>query len=509
MSGAIRTGLPSTRVRAFDLLASPAPRASERVDVTRPTHRASRPSLAAFHVRARRLTDLGVVVAASAASVGVGVLMGLDSAPGAAEWGIAAAFALVWFVALRVRRTSEYRTVGHTTEFGRVVVATLAAFGLLAVVNGFIPMDGVRAYLLGGLPVGLLLLVIGRTFWQRRLDADRAVGLSLPRALIVGSGPDIDFVAEQLGRAATPKYVVAGVVFSDGLPASDAVTSTGFPAFDGINAVTDAISIANADVVILAGHPGDGGEFVRALSWRLESSPAELVLAWSIDSVDGSRMRFDTANGLPMTHVATPTFSGGKYAMKRVMDVILAGAALLVLAPLFAVVALLIRRDSEGPVFFRQRRVGVDGTEFSMIKFRTMVTTAESDLAALMAQNEGNGVLFKLRADPRVTRIGATLRRFSLDELPQFWNIFVGDMSLVGPRPSLAREVEQYDDRAQRRLYVKPGLTGAWQVGGRSDLSWDEGIRLDLHYVENWSVLGDLRIMWRTVSAVIRPVGAY
>lgn len=510
MSGAIRTGLPSARVHALDLLASPAPHASERIDVAHPTSTSTRPSWARFQVRARRLTDLGVVVAASAASVGFGVVTRLDTrTPGATEWGIAALLALVWFAALRIRPVSEFRTVGHSLELRRVVAATLAAFGLLAVVNGFVHVDGLRAYLLAGLPMGLLLLVVGRAFWQRRLDADRAMGLSLPRALIVGSGPDIDFVAEQLGRAAAPKYVVAGVVFSDGLPETDAVTSTGFPAFDGINAVTDAISIANADVVILAGHPGDGGEFVRALSWRLESSPAELVLAWCLDSVDGSRMRFDTANGMPMTHVATPTFSGGKYAIKRAMDVILAGGALVALAPLFAVVAVLIRRDSAGPVFFRQRRVGVDGTTFSMIKFRTMVTTAEADLAALMAQNEGNGVLFKLRTDPRVTRIGATLRRFSLDELPQLWNIFVGDMSLVGPRPSLAREVEQYDDRAQRRLYIKPGLTGAWQVGGRSDLSWDESIRLDLHYVENWSVLGDIRIMWRTVSVVIRPVGAY
>jgi lipopolysaccharide/colanic/teichoic acid biosynthesis glycosyltransferase len=168
-----------------------------------------------------------------------------------------------------------------------------------------------------------------------------------------------------------------------------------------------------------------------------------------------------------------------------------------------------VRRDRTGPAFFRQERGGVDGTRFSMVKFRSMVTTAEADLVDLMEQNEGNGVLFKLRADPRVTRIGGILRRYSLDELPQLWNIFVGDMSIVGPRPPLAREVEQYDDRVARRLYIKPGLTGAWQVSGRSDLTWDESVRLDLHYVENWSVLGDLRIILRTVGVVIRPVGAY
>lgn len=510
MSGTIRAGRPLARVGARDLISSPAPHASDRIEVSHPARTTGPPSWARFQVRARRLTDFIVVVTAVAVSIGFGALTHLDSSrPSESRIVIAAGFSLVWFIALRVRRTPEYRTVGHTLELGRLAVGTLIVFGVLAVIHGFLPIDGLRAYLIAALPTGLLLLVIGRKFWQRRLDAERAVGLSLPRALIVGSGSDIDFVAEQLSRSASPKYVVAGVVFSDGLPESEAMTSTGFPAFDGIEAVTDAISIANADVVILAGHPGDGGEFVRALSWRLESSPAELVLAWCLDSVDRSRMRFDTANGLPMTHVAIPVFSGGKHHVKRAMDVVLSGFALLGLAPLFAVIAVLVRRDSKGPALFRQERIGVDGTTFMMIKFRSMVTTAEADFAELAAQSEGNGVLFKLRADPRVTRIGATLRRYSLDELPQLWNIFVGDMSIVGPRPPLAREVEQYDDRAQRRLYIKPGLTGAWQVGGRSDLSWDESVRLDVHYVENWSVLGDIRIMARTVAVVVRPVGAY
>ena len=510
MSGTIRSGIPSARVRALDLMSATAPRASERIDVGHSATKAAPAAWARNQVRTIRLTDFVAALAASGASVGASVFTRLNTKiPVATAVLIALAFAIVWFVALRVRRIPELQTVGHGHEFDRVVVATLAVFGLLAVVNEFVHVDGFRAYLMVGLPTGLLLLLVGRTFWQRRLNADRAVGLSLPRALIVGSVPDIHVVTEQLGRAAEPEYVIAGVVFSDGLPESDAMTSTGFPAFDGINAVADAISIANAEIVILAGPPGDGGEFIRDLSWRMESSSAELVLAWCVDSVDPFRMRFDTASGLPFTHIAIPTFSGGKFRVKRTMDVILSGFALLFLAPMFGVIALLIRLDSAGPVFFRQERVGVDGTQFSIIKFRSMVASAEADLAALTKQNEGKGVLFKLRADPRVTRVGAILRRYSLDELPQLWNIFVGQMSIVGPRPPLAREVRQYDDRVQRRLYIKPGLTGAWQVGGRSDLSWEESIRLDLHYVENWTILGDLRIMWRTVSVVVRHVGAY
>ena len=510
MSDTLRNSLPAVRVDLSELRAASAPQVSARIDGARLTQKTEAASWARRQLRNRRVTDFILVILTSATSIGFGVWTRLDTMPpGPTEVMIAGAFAVTWFAALRVRRTPELRTIGESKGLGSVTVATLASFGLLAAVNGFVQIDGLRAYLLVGLPTGLMLLLVGRSFWGRRLDADRAAGFSLSRALIVGSGPDINFVAEQLGRAAVPRYAIAGVVFSDGLLGSGAMTSTGFPAFDGIEAVTDAIAIANADVVILAGHPGDGGEFVRALSLRLESSPAELVLAWCLDSVDSSRMRFDTANGLPLTHVSTPTFSGGKHHVKRAMDVLLSGTALMVLAPVFAIIALLIRHDSPGPVFFRQQRVGVNGKPFSMIKFRSMVTTAEDDLAALLKQSEGNGVLFKLRADPRVTRIGARLRRYSLDELPQLWNIFVGDMSIVGPRPPLAREVEHYDDRSQRRLYIKPGLTGEWQIGGRSDLSWDESIRLDLHYVENWSLLGDLLIMWRTLGVVVRPVGAY
>ncbi|WP_199281677.1 sugar transferase [Salinibacterium sp. CAN_S4] len=505
MSGTIGTGLPSANARTVDLQATAAqPRAR--------THAAASPSGSAAwahrHLHAYRLTDLAIVITAVASSVAVGSWTGLAPwAPEESQAGIAAAFVLLWFGALRLRRTSELRIVGRSRELGRVVGASLAAFGILAMVSEFMDVDGLRAYLLVGLPLGAVLLVGGRTFWQRRLDTERARGLSLPRAVVVGAGPDINFVAEQLGRSSAPRYVVAAAVLSDGRPGDSADTAPS--TIDTITAITDAVAMANADVVILASHPGDGGEFVRGLSWRLESSSAELVLAWCLDSVDRSRVRFDTVDGLPLMHVATPTFSGAKHRAKRALDIVLSGLALIFLAPFFAVIAVLIRRDSEGPVFFRQERVGVDGTRFSMVKFRSMATTAEADLAGLLEQNEGNGLLFKLRSDPRVTRVGAVLRRYSLDELPQLWNIFVGHMSIVGPRPPLVREAEQYDDRLQRRLYIKPGLTGAWQVGGRSDLSWEESIRLDLNYVENWSLLGDLLIMWRTIGVVIGPVGAY
>ncbi len=460
-------------------------------------------------LRIRRATDAAAIAVAGAATFFLGPLASLTSpVPNPTEIAVMALIAVAWFTMLRFHRQPEVRTIGNGLALGRALRASVSVFAAVAVAQTFLPITGVKALILLDLPVGLALIAVGRIVWQRRLHAQRSLGRSLPRALVVGSARDIDFVLEQLARTRTPAYSIASVVYSDGAPAS-LMSPAGFPAFDGIEGIADAVEIAQADVVILVSEPGDGGRFVKSLAWHLESTRAQLALAWTLPSVDGSRLRFDTAMGFPLTHIEKATFSGGKHRLKRAFDVVASGAALLMLLPVFAVIALLIKLDSRGPVFFRQERVGLDGSTFSMMKFRSMVVTAESDLAALMALSEGNGVLFKLRADPRVTRVGSILRRYSLDELPQLWNIFIGDMSVVGPRPPLAREVESYDDHVHRRLYVKPGLTGLWQVSGRSDLTWEESVRLDLHYVENWSLGGDLKIIARTVGVVVRPVGAY
>lgn len=208
-------------------------------------------------------------------------------------------------------------------------------------------------------------------------------------------------------------------------------------------------------------------------------------------------------------HVDVPQYSGGKHVLKRLLDIVVASVALVLLSPLFLVLAVIVKRNGPGPVFFKQERVGKAGRPFRMIKFRSMVTDAEASLAALMARNEGAGVLFKMQNDPRVTSCGRWMRRYSLDELPQFWNVLTGEMSLVGPRPQLQREVEAYERHTHRRLLIKPGITGLWQVNGRSDLPWDEAVRLDLYYVENWSIMGDVIIMWRTFKAMCMPAGAY
>jgi exopolysaccharide biosynthesis polyprenyl glycosylphosphotransferase len=264
-----------------------------------------------------------------------------------------------------------------------------------------------------------------------------------------------------------------------------------------------------ANAVACTSSAGFDSGGLRRLGWALEGRDVDLVVVPGLTDVAGPRVLTRPVAGLSLLHVEAPVFAGPQLAIKTAIDRIAAAALLIVLSPLFAVVSVLIRRDHKGPVFFRQERIGKDGTSFPMLKFRTMLVGAEAMLPSLQARSEGQGPLFKLRDDPRITRIGAKLRRYSLDELPQLVNVLRGQMSLVGPRPPLPCEVETYGHDVRRRLLVKPGMTGLWQINGRSDLSWDESVRFDLYYVENWSVMSDLIILWRTGRAVLRSSGAY
>jgi exopolysaccharide biosynthesis polyprenyl glycosylphosphotransferase len=232
-------------------------------------------------------------------------------------------------------------------------------------------------------------------------------------------------------------------------------------------------------------------------------------MAPALTDVAGPRIHTQQVAGLPLIHVTTPTLEGGQRVAKRLFDVLAATCLVILAGPMMIVIALLVRLDSRGSIIFRQERIGVDGTSFKMLKFRSMVSDAESRLEELKDKNEGEGLLFKMRDDPRITRVGRFLRKYSLDELPQLFNVLNGSMSLVGPRPPLPTEVAEYGHDLRRRLLVKPGLTGLWQVSGRSNLSWEDSVRLDLYYVENWSLAGDLIILLRTFRAVFSSHGAY
>jgi exopolysaccharide biosynthesis polyprenyl glycosylphosphotransferase len=277
-----------------------------------------------------------------------------------------------------------------------------------------------------------------------------------------------------------------------------------------LDQVARTVQALGADAVAVTNSSETAAAYLRRLSWELEGSGVELLVAPGLMEVAGPRMHMRPFIGLPLLHVEEPEFTGSKRLVKEVVDRLGAGLALLGIAPVLLAIALAVRLDSPGPVLFRQVRIGRDGREFGMLKFRTMVADAEAQRAALLDRNErADGLLFKIADDPRITRVGRVLRRLSLDELPQLLNVLGGRMSLVGPRPPLPAEVALYDDSVRRRLLVKPGLTGLWQVSGRSDLTWDESVRLDLRYVENWSLLLDLMILWKTASAVIRARGAY
>jgi exopolysaccharide biosynthesis polyprenyl glycosylphosphotransferase len=414
------------------------------------------------------------------------------------------------YLALAVNRTRGRRIVGAgTREFTRVTVAIIFTFGLLAICIVVADAKDVRPLFSTLLPVDAAALFLGRVGWRVWFTQGSTPASHLFRTLIVGPELEVVALAQRFSTDRQARYDVVGFAVDE--PATEGIELGGrtiptFPVLDTIGAIVGA---TRADLVIVAGQRAADQEFVRELSWSLERSSVDLALASGLDNVADARIHVESVAGVPLMHVAIPTFEGAKHVVKRAFDIALVGMGLLLLAPLFAVIAVAVKLDSHGSVLFRQERVGRNGQTFRMLKFRSMVATAETDLHALLEHNEGSGVLFKLKNDPRVTAVGGFLRKYSLDELPQLWNILVGDMSIVGPRPPLPREVSQYEAHVNRRLYIKPGLTGLWQVSGRSDLSWDQSVRLDLYYVANWSLAGDLHIMWRTVKVVLSPTGAY
>lgn len=422
---------------------------------------------------------------------------------------ISAVIAATWLIALAAYHTRDSRVVGvGLTEYRRLVSASVITFGTLAIAFLVTKVDVARGYFVLALPLGAAALLSSRWLWRQWLLKQRRYNHYLSRALVVGDRGDVEYVVRQIQQKSGAAYNVVGAAIDEQagkLRLGDKLV----PVVCGLDGVTEAAGDLRVDTVILASQPREGGAYTRNLGWALEGTATDLVLASRLTDVAGPRIHFRPVEGLPLIHVEIPQFEGGKHVLKRLFDIAASGTALLLLLPLMLVVGLAVRLDSTGPALFFQDRVGRNGSTFRMLKFRSMVQDAELRLARLTAQNEGAGVLFKMKDDPRVTRIGRILRKFSIDELPQLWNVLVGDMSLVGPRPPLRREVDDYETHVHRRLYIRPGLTGMWQVNGRSDLSWDESVRLDLYYVENWSLTGDIVILWRTLRVLIHPSGAY
>jgi len=426
-------------------------------------------------------------------------------------WSGLAIVALTWIALLDIFHTRDCRVFGTgPEEYKRLITACMIAFGVVAVALLLLEVDLPGDTVVLTMAIGLLGLLVSRWLWRRWLTRQRTLGRALSRAVVVGTRREVDYVISRVTGTMNVAFDIVGVLTEPEPdlhldPTQEVATHRGF----GPEQIARTAAELGADAVIVAGDHGSGNDFIRNLAWQLEGTAAELILASRLANVAGPRIHFRPVEGLPLIHVEIPRFEGGKHVVKRGLDIVVSALALVILVPLFFIVAVLIRSDSEGGAFFSQVRVGRNLETFRMFKFRSMVTDATEKLADLTEQNDGSGVLFKLKNDPRVTGIGRVIRKYSIDELPQIWNVLKGDMSLVGPRPPLPSEVQAYKGKVNRRMYIKPGLTGMWQINGRSDLNWEDSMRLDLYYVENWSVVGDLVIMWRTVKVIVHPVGAY
>jgi exopolysaccharide biosynthesis polyprenyl glycosylphosphotransferase len=415
-----------------------------------------------------------------------------------------------WLIALWVAGGYSRDVFGAgTDEYRRVLNASLLAAGGVGVGCYLAKFPLSRGFFLLVYAIGIPALILGRFVLRRALYRARMHGALMQRVVIAGTPSHVDEVAHVLRRETWLGYQVIGALVPE---ASAEETMTGVPVLGTPEQMLNAIEAAEADVIFLAGGALDSASQLRRLAWQLEEHDVQVIVAPSVTDVSAERIRVRPVGGLPLMHLDKPRALHASRAGKRIFDIAGSTALLVLFAPLMAMAALWVKLYDGGPVFFAQVRAGRDGSTFRCLKFRSMVADAEDRLAALHAESgysyEEEG-LFKLEDDPRITAPGRWLRRFSLDELPQLVNVLRGEMSLVGPRPPLPSEVAVYASDTTRRLRVRPGMTGLWQVSGRADVSFDEAVRLDLYYVDNWSMLQDLAILVRTVGAVVGSRGAY
>jgi len=486
-------------------------------------HSESRPAPKLVRARGRRrlaweqrYVHLLAILDAGAAAIGLGfawLLIGetpdqtLDLDPVAAVVVVGVALLALWSIMLWVSNAYEMRYLGiGVEEHKRVGWAAVRTFAVIAIVafvgGGDLPVGFVAVFL----AVGVVVQLLQRRAARKGLHRLRASGQCNRHVLAVGARREVHELVEHLRSV---PYAGLEVVAAC-LPPADRARGADLavPVVGRVDDLFSTVQELGVDAVIIADSHTIAGQALRRLGWQLEDTGVQLIVAPAVTQVAGPRIVIHPIAGLPLLEVDEPELSGGQRVAKEVFDRVVSLLLLIVLSPVFVVLAIVVRAGSRGPAFFRQVRFGRYGREFTMYKFRTMVDDADARRAEFAHLDEADGALFKIRADPRVTRAGRFLRQHSLDELPQLWNVLRGQMSIVGPRP-LPTQMQQYGSEAQRRLLVKPGMSGLWQVSGRSELSWDESVRLDLYYVENWSPALDAQILWRTVGAVVRGRGAY
>ncbi|MEU7989143.1 sugar transferase [Streptosporangium canum] len=449
--------------------------------------------------------DLACAVVACEAVLGVRLWFGAYIPGTEALLGLG--LALAWPFSLAVGGAYRKRAHGEGTEEFRAVFDGGVGLTAAVAIGAYATQTTIaRSFVMAMFPLALILTIIFRYRMRKRLHRRRSFGEYMRQVVVVGHRESVLDLVMQLRRQPHHGMTVVAACLPSG---SEGLDIDGVPVLGGFGDVPDVVAEVNADTVAILACPELDGAALRRLAWGLEDARTDLFVAPALMDVAGPRISIRPVAGMPLLHVEHPEFDGAKHLAKNLFDRVGAGLALLVLSVPMLVITLLIRTTSTGPALFRQVRVGRGGREFNVVKFRTMVNDAERLKTDLQRHNEFDGVLFKMRNDPRITRVGAFLRRYSLDELPQLLNVLRGEMSLVGPRPPLPEEVKQYGEDVRRRLVVKPGMTGLWQVSGRSDLTWEESVRLDLRYVENWSLFLDLQILWKTWSAVTGGEGAY
>jgi exopolysaccharide biosynthesis polyprenyl glycosylphosphotransferase len=412
---------------------------------------------------------------------------------------VAAAMALNrgWHPSVLGQGAEEFRRLGK----GLVAAVVILALGGLA--GGLRDM---RPWVFAVVPAIAVLSVVQRYQLRKLLHRARRAGRCLLPVLVAGSS---DTVLDLINRTRGAPHIGWRVEAACAPGVGPGTDINGVPVVGGLADLARHVRRGGYRIVAVTADAYWTPDRLRQLAWDREGSDAEMVVAPVLMEIAGPRVHVTGVLGMPMLRVAAPVFTGGRRIIKEIVDRVGASLLLLAFAPLLIAIALAVVVDSRGSVFYTQRRVGKDGREFTIVKFRTMVRNAHALRAELVGVNEGAGLLFKMRRDPRVTRVGTLLRRWSLDELPQLFNVVAGSMSLVGPRPPLPDESAKYNSDVRRRLLVKPGVTGLWQVSGRSDLSWDEAVRLDLRYVEDWSLALDAVILWKTLRAVFSGDGAY
>ncbi|MEJ2868876.1 sugar transferase [Actinomycetospora sp. OC33-EN08] len=443
----------------------------------------------------------------------LGALAGFGAGSGTTgtnPWALAGVSMVLVPIAIGAARAWDPRVLGQgSEEWSRLMRAYVSAAIILALAGLVLERTGVRPWVFGILPVAGLLSMAGRYTLRRWLHQARKRGRGLLPVLAIGTEESVRDLIERTRRVAHIGWVVTGACTPTGLGEDGQGHVAGVPVIGDLDSLPSSVRSGRFGVVAVAQTPGWSPKRLHRLAWDLEGTGSELVVDPGLMEVAGPRLHVAPVDGLPLLRLTEPRLSGMTRIGKLLFDRAASSALVLALAPVFLLIALFVKLDG-GPVFYRQTRVGLRGKTFRMVKFRSMVPDADRLRAQVVAGgNDGSGPLFKLRRDPRVTRIGSMLRRYSLDELPQLFNVVGGSMSLVGPRPPLPGEVDAYSDAAKRKFLVRPGMTGLWQVSGRSDLSWEESVRLDLRYVENWSPAMDLVILWKTVSAVFRGDGAY